>query len=126
MCVRGRERERERVKVLVEFVKSLVYPVVTLLRGGNEKREARRFTKAQRQRPQDYAMYVVDTEIDFEIAPIEFYRWPHPPGDLGWILHHYIQGTLLPLTSGFGLYYVLWDLTVKSEDNRPLPCLPIA
>jgi hypothetical protein len=76
----------------VEFVKSLVYPVVTLLRGGNEKREARRFTKAQKQRPQDYAMYVVDTEIDFEIAPIEFYR-PHPPGGLGWILHHYIQGT---------------------------------
>ncbi len=121
MCV----RERERVKVLVEVVKSLVYPVVTLLRGGNQKREARRFTKAQKQRPQDYAMYVVDTEIDFEIAPIEFYR-PHPPGGLGWILHHYIQGTLLPLTSGFGLYYVLWELTVKSEDNRPLPCLPIA
>jgi hypothetical protein len=64
-------------KFFVDFVKSLVYQVVTLLRGGNEKREARRFTKAQKQRPQDYAMYVVDTEIDFEIAPIEFYR-PHP------------------------------------------------
>ena len=92
----------------MEFVKSLVYPVVTLLRGGNEKREARRFTKAQKQRPQDYAMYVVDTEIDFEIAPIEFYR-PHPRVAWGGSLHHYIQGTLLPLTSGFGLYYVLWD-----------------
>jgi hypothetical protein len=78
VCVR--ERERERDKVLVEFVKSLACPVVTLLQGGNDKREARCFTKAQKQRPQDYAMYVVDTEIDFEIAPIEFYWWPHPPG----------------------------------------------
>jgi hypothetical protein len=63
----------------VEFVKNLVDLVVTLLRGGNEKREARRFTEAQKQPPQDYAMYVVDTEIDFEKAPIEFYSWPHPP-----------------------------------------------
>ena len=54
----GGERERGGVKVLVEFVKSLVHPVVTLLRGGNEKHEARRFTETQKQRPQDYAMYI--------------------------------------------------------------------
>ena len=38
-----KERERERAKFLVEFVKSLVDPVGTWLRGGNEKGEARRF-----------------------------------------------------------------------------------
>jgi hypothetical protein len=40
------KRERERAKFLVEFVKSLVDPVATLLRGGNEKGEARRFYRS--------------------------------------------------------------------------------
>jgi hypothetical protein len=71
-------------------------------------------------------MYVVDTEIDFEKAPIEFYRWPHPPGGLRRILHHHIQGNSPQLTSDFGLYYMLWELTVKPEENRPLPFAPIA
>ena len=94
----------------MELVKSLVYPVVTLLRGGNEKREARRFTKAQKQRPQDYAMYVVDTEIDFEIAPIEFCR-PHPPGGLGWIFYITIYRALSShshLASGFTMCSGNW------------------
>jgi hypothetical protein len=109
----------------VEFVKSLVNSVATLLQGGNEKREARHFTETQKQRPQDHAMYVVDTEIDFEIAPIEFYRCPTlrwPEADL--TSPHTGHSPLL--TSGFGLYYMLWGLAVKSEENGSLPSLPIA
>ena len=52
-------------------------------------------------------MYVVDTEIDFEKAPIEFYRWPHPPGGLRRILHHHIQGTLPSSHPTSALLYAL-------------------
>ena len=76
--------------------------------------------------PKIYAMYVVDTEIDFEIAPIEFYSWPHP---LRWpeadLTSPYTGHSPL-LTSGFGLYYMLWGLAVKSEENGSLLSLPIA
>ena len=49
----------------------------------------------------------VDTEIDFEIAPIEFYKLAPPYGGLRRILHHHIRGTLPLLASGFGLLYAL-------------------